>query len=162
MNTKDELMDWLRDAYAMERGLEVSLRKLADSEETPFALREQARLHLHQTEGHAESVKQALEELGSDTSALKTGLAKTMESLKGLGTFFAKDEEIKDVLAANAAEHFEIACYKAIRTGASLLGLTSVEMMCDRILFEEEEMAKWLDEHLPEMVTHYLHREAHA
>lgn len=162
MNTKDELMDWLRDAYAMERGLEVSLRKMADSEETPFALRERARLHLHQTGEHAEAVKQALEELGSDTSALKTGLAKTMESLKGFGTFFAKDEEIKDILAASAMEHFEIACYRAIRTGASLLGLTSVEMMCDRILFEEEEMAKWLDEHLPEVVTHYLQHEAHV
>ncbi len=162
MNTKDELMDWLRDAYAMERGLEVSLRKMSEAGDAPYSLREQAGLHLRQTQEHAESVKHVLEQLGSDTSALKTGLAKTMESLKGFGTFFAKDEEIKDILSACAAEHFEIACYTAIRTAASMLGLTSVVTMCDHIISEEEEMAHWLGEHLPEIVTHHLQRAAHV
>ena len=29
---KNEVIDWLRDAYAMERGLEVSLKKLSGND----------------------------------------------------------------------------------------------------------------------------------
>jgi ferritin-like metal-binding protein YciE len=156
MNTRDELIDWLRDAYAMERGLEVTLRKQSESEELTPAARERAGLHLDETRQHAEAVKTCLEQLGADSSTLKTSFAKVTESVKGLGTAFARDERVKDVLAGYASEHFEIACYKALRAAAKLAGEPGIVAMCDLILPDEEAMARWLDQNLPDVVTSYL------
>jgi ferritin-like metal-binding protein YciE len=156
MSKRDELIDWLRDAYAMERGLEVTLRKQSESEELTAAARERARQHLDETRHHAEAVKTCIEQLGADTSSLKTSLAQVTESLKGMGTAFARDERVKDVLAAYASENFEIACYKALRVAADLAGEPSVIAVCDRIIPEEEAMARWLDNNLPDVVGGYL------
>jgi ferritin-like metal-binding protein YciE len=162
MNPKDELIDWLRDAYAMERGLEITLQKQSANLELNATLREQARLHLEETKRHAEAVHACLEQLGADTSALKTGMAKVMELTKGLGTSFASDERVKDLLAAYASEHFEIACYKALRAGALEVGHPEIAAVCDVILPDEERMAGWLDANLSNVVSGYLREKASA
>ncbi|MDB6075534.1 MAG: hypothetical protein JWO89_3174 [Verrucomicrobiaceae bacterium] len=161
MNTKEELIEWLRDAYAMERGLEVTLQKMADTEDALPEFRERARQHKEETTGHAEDVKACLEQLGADTSTLKTTLAEGMEMVKGLGTSFAKDERVKDVLAGYASEHFEIACYTALLTAGARLQLPAVTEMCTKIIGEEQAMADWFDDHLPDVVGAYL-KEADA
>ncbi len=153
---REELIDWLRDAYAMERGLEVTLAKQAQNEELPDMLREQARLHLEETRAHAEAVHGCLERLGADTSMIKTGMAQVMETAKGMGTKFAGDERVKDLLAAYASEHFEIACYRALRVGAELVGETEIAAVCDRIIPDEQRMAAWIGENLPTVVSGYL------
>lgn len=153
---RDELIDWLRDAYAMERGLEITLTKQAQNEELPDMLREQARLHLEETKAHAEAVQGCLQKLGADTSTLKTGMAQVMETVKGMGTNFAGDERVKDLLMAYASEHFEIACYRALRIGAELVGETEIAAVCDRIIPDEQRMAAWIGENLPIVVSGYL------
>ena len=156
MTTRDELIDWLRDAYAMERGLEITLGKQAESEDLSPTLRQQARVHLAETRSHAEAVKACLEKLGSDTSTIKTGMAKTMEIVKGMGTNFARDERVKDLLAAYASEHFEIACYRALHTAATVAGEPAIVAVCESIIPDEENMAEWLDMNLPTVVREYL------
>jgi len=156
MNTKEELIDWLRDAYAMERGLEVTLEKMADNADAQPEVRDRLRLHLQETKGHAEEVKACLESLGADTSALKTTLAEGMEMLKGLGSAFAKDERVKDLLMGCASEHFEIACYTALLIAGARLELPEVTRMCTKIIGEEQAMAAWLEDHLPDAVAAYL------
>ena len=119
-------------------------------------MREQASIHYVETEGHAKAVEEALRNLGAETSLAKTVLAEGMEAVKGTATLFAKDERIKDSIAASASEHFEIACYTALRTGALKLGLPEVVGMCNAIILEEEKMAAWLQKNLPEVVGDYL------
>lgn len=160
MTDKDVLTHWLRDAYAMERGLEITLKKQAENAELSAAMRQRAEAHLEETRRHAEMVKHCLESLGSDVSAIKTGMGRVMETLKGMGTVFARDERVKDALAAYASEHFEIACYKALRVAARELGEHQVVAACDRIIPDEVRMADWLDENLPAVVTSYLHEAA--
>jgi len=156
MNNVDEVTDWLKDAYAMERALEVSLRKQSKSEDLPAAFRLKAKEHLAETQRHAELIEQCLGSLDADTSTVKTGVAKTLEGLKGFGTMMAGDETIKDGLDAYAAEHFEIACYKALRKAGELIGNRQIVRVCDTILPDEERMAQWLDAHLPELIEHHL------
>jgi len=160
MTTRDELIDWLRDAYAMERGLEITLRKQSESDEVLPVVRERAGFHLEETRRHAEEVRRCLETLGADVSSIKAGVAQTVETFKGFGTRFARDERVKDTLAAYASEHFEIACYKALRAAAVQTGDHAIVEMCDRILPDEERMAEWLDQNLPVVVTEYLQQEA--
>jgi ferritin-like metal-binding protein YciE len=156
MKTRDELIDWMRDAYAMERGLEITLEKQAKNEDLPVKLRTQAEKHLQETRRHAEQLKGCLDSMGSDTSTIKTGMAKGMEILKGTATALTRDEEVKDLLAAYASEHFEIACYTALRAGAEQPGEPQVVTVCDSIIPDEMRMAEWLLKNLPSLVSSYL------
>lgn len=156
MSTRDELIDWLRDAYAMERGLEKALKKQAEADDIDPQLRRQINQHLGETRHHAELVKEALVDFGTDSSALKTGLAKTMETLKGVGTFFAEDDEVKDVLSAYAMEHFEIACYTSLKAGAEAGGFPKLASICDQIIEDEVRMADWLQNYIPAVTREFL------
>jgi ferritin-like metal-binding protein YciE len=156
MNTRDELIDWMRDAYAMERGLEITLEKQSKNDDLPLKLRTQAEKHLQETRRHAEALKGCLDSMGAGTSTLKTGMAKGMEMLKGTASMLARDEEVKDLLAAYASEHFEIACYTALRAGAEQLGEPQVVSVCDSIIPDETRMADWLLKNLPSLVSSYL------
>ena len=164
MSTKrEELIDWLRDAYAMERGLEITLQKQAQNEDLHDLVREQAKTHLGETRQHAEAVKRCLEQLGSDTSAIKTGMSTVMEAMKGMGSKFTRDERVKDLLVAYASEHFEIASYRALRAAAEAVGEPQIVAVCDRIIPDEERMAQTISAGLPVVVGSYLSEvEAHA
>ncbi len=160
MSTRDELIDWLRDAYAMERGLEVALKKQAENEDLHPDIQERAQRHLEETRRHGDLVKQCLENMGSDVSTIKAGMATVMESVQGLGTKFARDERVKDLLAAYASEHFEIACYRALEVAAQAAGEMEVSAVCASIIPDEEAMAEWLQRNLPTVVTSYLQEQA--
>jgi len=157
---RDEIIDWLRDAYAMERGLEAALQKQSQKDELSPSVRQRAAAHLEETRRHAEEVKAALESLGTDTSKLKTGVGVTLQGMKGMASKFASDERIKDLLDSYSMEHFEIACYLALASGAEAAGLNEVAEMCRRIIPDEERMAQALRQALPQEVHSYLFQAA--
>jgi ferritin-like metal-binding protein YciE len=151
MNTQAELIDSLRDIYAMDKAMETALNKLTDHPNHYPALRRQAALHRTETRRHAEAVATFLKQLGSDTSSLKTVLAQGMgkDFMRSAGTAFARDERIKDVLTVLVTEHFGIACHTILRTRATQLGLQEVVRICDQILSEENRMVSWLQQNMP-------------
>jgi ferritin-like metal-binding protein YciE len=156
MNTTAELIDWLRDAYAMEKAMETALKKLTEHPDTHSALRQQAAKHGVETRQHAEALAACLRHLGSDTSSLKTVLAQGLDLMRGAGSTFARDERIKDVLTVLVPEHFEIACLTILRTRAVQLGLHNIVHICDEILLEEKRMTQWLQIHLPQIIAAYI------
>src|SRR5436305_13142793 len=107
---QNDLVNWLNDAYAMERSLEVMLRKKAENHEAHHGIRERARIHLDETEAHAERVAECLDLLGETPSTLKTVTGQAMEFAKGMMSKIAGDERVKDFLCAYSAEYFEVAC----------------------------------------------------
>lgn len=156
MKTKQELIEWLRDAYAMERAMEIALQKQIASESVALVVREQLTAHLGETQRHAIAVAGCLKRLGTDTSTMKTVFAQGLELIRGAGTAFAGDSRVKDLLTTCAAEHFEIACYTALRAGAERFGVADVIQTCDIILKDERRMADWLEGNLPHLVMAYL------
>lgn len=155
-DVRESIIDWLRDAYAMERGLEKSLQKQSQNDDCSPSVRSRASQHLAETQRHAEEVHATLQSLGADTSALKTGLGLTAQATKGMASMFAQDEQIKDLLDAYSMEHFEIACYTALAAAAEAAGLAQVVEMCRRIIPDEEHMAQSIMESLPREVFYYL------
>ena len=153
---KDDVIDWLKDAYAMERGLEVTLKKLSENDEAQPVIRAAAAKHLRQTQEHAAIVKGLLESHGADVSSLKTGLGMMAETMKGLGTRMATDETVKDLLSGYATEHFEIICYHALIAAGNRAGMPDVVEACHRIIRDEEEMARAIFEALPSTVHDHL------
>jgi ferritin-like metal-binding protein YciE len=159
---RDEIIDWLRDAYAMERSLESTLEKQSKNQDLSSTVRDRATRHLEETRRHAEDVKFALQSLDTDTSGLKTGMGVLAQASKGMVTKFARDEEIKDLLDAYAMEHFEIACYTALAAAAEQAGLAQVTKICQRIIPDEERMAQALMRSLPGEVVNYMHETKEA
>ena len=153
---RDEVIDWLKDAYAMERGIEITLRKQADNEDVHRALRERARIHLDETAEHAERVTRCLDMLGSGPSALKAVTGQVMELGKGLTTKFARDERVKDFLAAYGTEYFEVACYKSLIAAANAAGEQEIVPLLEQNLKEDSAMASWLDMNVAAITRDYL------
>jgi len=59
---------------------------------------------------------------------------------------------VKNALADYAAENFEVASYTALVTAAQEMGDAQTAMVCQQILLEDEEMARWLQQNLPTLV----------
>jgi ferritin-like metal-binding protein YciE len=159
MNTngrRSDVISWLNDAYAMERSLEVMLRKQAENHESHHAVRERARIHLDETEGHAERVGQCLEMLGETPSTIKSVAGQVMEFAKGTMSKMATDERVKDFLCAYGAECFEVASYKALIAGAPVAGAEEIVPLLEKNLKEDEAMATWLDGNVSAVVRDYL------
>src|SRR3954468_24689021 len=156
-NTRtSDLIDWLNDAYAMERSLEVMLRKQVENEDAHRAIRERARIHLDETELHADRVGQCLEMLGETASTIKSMAGQVMEFAKGTMSKFASDERVKDFLCAYGAEYFEVASYKALIASASVAGVDEIVPLLEKNLKEDQAMARWLDDTVSAVVRDYL------
>ena len=140
----------------MERSLEVMLRKQAENESAHHAIRERARIHLDETEVHAERVAQCLEMLEATPSTLKSVTGQAMELAKGMMSKMASDERVKDFLCAYTAESFEVACYKALIAGASVAGAEEIVPLLEKNLKEDQAMATWLDGNVNAVVRDYL------
>ena len=119
MNTRDELVEWLRDAYAMEKAMEAALQKRLKNEAAAPVQREMATLHLAETQSHFEAVEACLKKLGAAPSPSKTTLAQGMEIIRSLDTAFAEDERVKDVLEACQETRFRHHAVRALVSGGS-------------------------------------------
>jgi len=153
---KETLLSWLNDAYSMEKGLVQVLENHAnDVKDHPDAYRKITE-HLEKTKLHADRVEQCIARLGGSTSTVKTALGAISGFIHGRTTGASPDEMVKNGLSDYAAEHFEIACYRALIVAARALGQNEIVQICEDILRDEEDMARWLEKQLPMMVQEYL------
>lgn len=157
--TRETLLEWLRDAHAMEQQAVSILENQAERIEHYPGMQERVRAHLDESRRQAERVEQCIKELDGDTSTVKEGVAKFMGNVAALSNAAAGDEVVKNGIADYAFEHFEIASYRSLIGAAEELGETRIKQTCEEILQEEEAMADWLETHLPEVTQQYLRRE---
>lgn len=158
MNQKDLLLAWLNDAYAMENGLIPVLQNHAsDAKDFPM-LQSRDQQHLEQTRRHAEMVKSCIERLGGNPNSIKTGIGQITGTLQGLSTAMAKDEVVKNCLSDFAAENFEVASYTALIAAAQQVGDAETAQVCQQIMREDAEMAKWIEQNLPMVVGEFMAR----
>jgi ferritin-like metal-binding protein YciE len=155
-------MAWLNDAYGMETALvQVLQNHVKDAQDHP-QMHAKIQEHLDKTRQHAELVKGCIERRGGSTSALKTGMSNLMGIMQGMSTGAAEDELVKNGIADYAAENFEIASYQALITAAHDLGDEQTGRVCQQILADEQDMATWLAQHLPEAVEEIISKKAAA
>src|SRR5690606_15612691 len=81
---KDNLLDWLRDAHAMEEQAEKMLTSTAERLENYPELRSRIEQHIEETRHQAEMVRGCIKRLGSDTSAVKDATGKMMAMAQGM------------------------------------------------------------------------------
>lgn len=155
---KENLVDWLRDAYAMEnQAVEMLERQEGRIQNYPEVLAK-VKEHIQVSKRQADRLKQCLQRLGADTSAIKTGIAMLMGNAQSLSGVFAEDEIVKAGIFNYSFEHFEIANYRALITAAEQCGEAEIARLCTETLNEEIEMASWLEQRLPQLTKTYLQR----
>lgn len=156
MTKREQFIQWLSDAHAMEVGIVSTLEKhAADAKDLP-KVRAGLNKHLKETKRHAADLEKALKSLGSGPAILKEGISKLTNLLAGLTTSAAADTAVKNGIADFATEHFEIACYNSLIFTATELGENKVATICRGILKDEKAMAKVLEGQLKEVNAKYL------
>jgi ferritin-like metal-binding protein YciE len=157
--TEERLMEWLRDAHAMEKQAETMLSGMAGRIENYPQVRAKIEQHLEETRDQARRLEACIERRGGDTSTAKDLVGRFAAMGQGLGGMFAGDEIVKGAMAGYTFEHMEIASYQVLIATAEAAGDEETARTCRAILGQEVAMARWLEEHLPTVTREYLGRE---
>lgn len=158
---QENLMHWLRDAYAMERqqAIESTEKQLDRMKDYP-ELRAWVQDHLAKSEQQAERLKACIHRRGGDVSTLKGLAAKVVGNIQAITGFFASDEVVKTAIADYAFKYYEIGCYQSLATAAEAAGDRETQQVCEDIRREEEALAQRIAGLLPALTSQYLHRDA--
>lgn len=157
--TREHLLHWLRDAYAMEKQAIEMLEKQAQRAHGYSDLKQQIMTHLEETKNQVGRLERCLDTLGETPSAFKGGMGKLAGSLQAIGGMFAADEVVKSAMSGYVFEHYEIGNYRILITAAEAAGETEIAQLCRTSLKEETAMAKWLEDHLDDITEQFLMRE---
>lgn len=114
--------------------------------------------HIEETLGQQALLEGCITRLGSSPSRLKDAMGKVAAMGQAIGGMVASDEIVKGSMAGYVFEHMEIASYRTLIAAAEALGDQETRAACERILVEEEAMARWLQDHLPDVTRQFLER----
>ena len=118
----ERLMQWLRDAHAMETQAETMLSGMESRIEHYPHLRKRIAQHLKETQHQSQRLEDAITRLGGSTSTIKDSVASLTTMAQGLLGSIAGDEVMKGLLGGYTFEHYEIASYRILIAAASTLG----------------------------------------
>jgi ferritin-like metal-binding protein YciE len=171
------VVHYLNEAYANERRLELALTAHVEATTRPeYAQR--LRDHLRETRAHAAKVGRRIERLGGTPETVSIpgpdGLADRLESAQGavqrataavqhsLHTVRRTGEQ--ELMLENARAEFrdeaqEIATYRLLDGLATAVGDRETAKLAREILREEERMASYLGDLIPQLATDVAHDE---
>jgi ferritin-like metal-binding protein YciE len=155
-NGKRVLIDWLRDAHAMERTSVDNLDRLADRFSRHPELSVRFREHWRESLNQVVALEVCLKKLGSDTSTFKDLTSRFVRIAQAYAGAISLDEPVKDCLAAYASIHLQIATYVSLRAAGLELAEPEIVRMCDEHLQHERAMAGWLEQQITEVTLDFL------
>lgn len=157
---KKMLVAYLNDAHALEESLitmlEKQIQEVADGE-----IKAKLQEHLGETKRHAELVRLCLGRYDEEPSSGKDMLGTISSALSGIGVSMAHDKEVKYIHSSYAAEHAEIATYTILQSLASEAGDTETAGVCETILQDERNMAEFLLEQMPVVMSAHMQKMLH-
>ncbi|MBN6150197.1 ferritin-like domain-containing protein [Xanthomonas sp. AmX2] len=157
---KENLLNWLRDAHAMEQQAEQMLKAQAARIEHYPALKARIEEHLQETLGQQRLLEACIERLGSSPSLIKDTMGKVAAFGQAVGGMANSDEIVKGAMASYVFENLEIASYTSLIAAARTAGDIETQRACEQILPQEQAMAKWILDHLPQLTEEFLVRDA--
>jgi len=153
------LVQWLRDAHAMEKQAEQMLSAQISRLENYPQLKAQIEEHLEETKVQALRLEERIKALDFETSLVKDVGGQLLAFAQAVTGMFADDEVIKGSLASYTFEHLEIGSYRILIAAAEQLGDEATAEVCRKNLREEEAMANWLSEAIGPTTMQFLSRE---
>ena len=140
-DTRDRLIRYLDDAWAVEKGLVDTLNEMAD-EVNDANVRSVFQEHARVTKQQEEDLEARIRALGEEPSGGKGLLNSVMGGLADMlqGAHDEFDKTTQDLMKAYATENFEMAMYESLRAYCSAIGDTETAALASR-LFEQEHQA---------------------
>jgi len=154
------LIQWARDAHAMEEQARTMLSGQAQRIENYPELRARIEQHIQETDRQAQRLEGYLANIGESESTFKDISGKLMAMGQSFSGIFAGDEVMKGALAGYTFEHMEIASYTILMHAAQTLGDEQLAEICRQNLEEEKAMAAWLADHMGATTAKFLQLEA--
>ena len=118
------------------------------------------RTHIDESVQQAENLKQVFSQMGQEMHAETSEAARGLISDAQRSIQEARAEAIRDTLIADAqakVEHFEIACYRALITGAVQMELgDEVVSLLEENLQQEEHTAQMIEQSAPQLVQNAM------
>ena len=153
-NTQELFLHELTEIYDAEHrfleGQAVMVNKATDQE-----LQRAIRNHIVQTRQHIGNIEQVFRELGQEPRRETSQVAQGLVSEAQQSMQEAQNDTLRDC-AINAAvikvEHFEIASYRGMVTGARLMGQSMVVNLLNANLQQEEETAQTAEQSVEELL----------
>jgi ferritin-like metal-binding protein YciE len=132
--THERLMQWLRDADAMEKHAEAMLGALAQRIENYEEVKAQIERHLREAQEQAIALEEYVERRRcEDTSAWKDSPEQRAAFGHGFSCAFGGNEFIRRAIT-------EISCYNVLIGAAAAAGGSETRAICEDILHREEAM----------------------
>lgn len=148
------LAEWLKYAYIMENKIVSVLTKHAEDAKNFPEVQERIQQHMEETQNHVEMIKGCLEEMNSDLPEAKADLSQAFANIMEMfGTKTEQHELIKNSILEYSTENMEIAVYNTIITIAQQSNNERVTEVCTNIITEEQEMAEWIEDNMPDLVV---------
>jgi ferritin-like metal-binding protein YciE len=154
----NDLLDWLRDAFAMELQSGKMLLNLVERLEDYPRLRAKYKEHLEQTYRQQELLKGCIERLGSSPSILKDLAGKVIAFGQAIAGMSVRDEVVKAAMSSYIFKQMEVSAYTILIAAAEAVGDLETKRVCEQILPQEIAMADWLRDNLPGITQEFLAR----
>lgn len=153
---RERVVEWLRDAHAMEEQAHTMLGKTAQQIDGHPNFREGLDAHGKHSARQAAQLKSCLETLGESTSAVKTVTGQISAFAQTLSGYIVGDEPVKAVLASATFAHMEATSYRILVAAAAEAGMNEVAAVCRPLLTEEHQFVRWLDDQADIVTRDYL------
>jgi ferritin-like metal-binding protein YciE len=153
---RELLITALRNAHGLEQQAIEMLERNVERLEHYDQLRSRLARHLEESREQQAMVAQALSQLGASPSTIKDTVMGFTQNVQAMMHAAADDEVLKNSMTGYAFEHFEIASYTALAVMADAAGEPQIATLARQICRQEQDMADWLFEHLPDVVQEHL------
>jgi len=108
------LLEWLRDAHAMEEQAEQMLKAQAGRIEHYPEIKQRIERHIEETQAQSQKIEGCIARYDESSSMLKDTAGKMSAMGQAAGGMFSGDEIVKGCIASYTFEQMEIASYKVL------------------------------------------------
>jgi ferritin-like metal-binding protein YciE len=148
----------LSNAHAMETQAIQLLQRQVERLQNYSEMEARIRQHITESENQRKRLEEVLGSLSETHSSVKDTAMGILGNLAAIGHTPAPDEVIKNTMANFAFEHYEMAAYKILISMADATGHSPAMSALKQNLSEEEDMARWIDEHMGPTTMMFLKR----
>jgi ferritin-like metal-binding protein YciE len=148
----------LKNAHALEQQASQIIGRQLDRIESYPEVADRLRKHLEETRTHQQRVEEILGGMDETYSVVKDFGAGFMGNMAALAHVPAPDEILKNSFANLAFENYEIAAYTSLIALGEANGANQALSLLNKTLGEEQDMAKWVADHLKTITLTFLER----
>jgi ferritin-like metal-binding protein YciE len=146
------------NAHAVEKQAEQLIERQLDRVTNYPEIAARLRQHLDETRQQQQRLDRILDSMDESRSVLKDVAMGFMGNMAAMAHAPASDEILKNSFANLAFENYEIAAYRSLITLGEAAGFNRECEILKESLREEQDMARWIDEHLDDVTRQYLAR----